>query len=361
MVDIHTIGAGGGSIAWSDHGALRVGPQSAGASPGPACYGRGGEAPTVTDANLVLGRIKEDNLFGGSIRLHVGQARAAVGRIGAEFGLGVEAAAEGVLDVINAKMANAIRTMTVSRGIDPRDFAIVAYGGAGPMHAAFIAEELGVEKIIVPNLAGAFSAWGMLQTEGRHDLAQTLVSPLEATDWNAIRDGFAALRAEIAHQIDSEILSAGRVAYGEALDLRYVGQEYFLTVQTPRLPTSPLEAQDLRTRFDDIYERRFGHCSPDAKVEVVNLRLQASYTLHGAKIAVQNEQSEPRPYTTRRTMFGSQWCDCPFWRRDSMDREAVYHGPLVVEEASCTTVVTAGFTLHFDPIGNMILKRAPAE
>ncbi|HWK50402.1 MAG TPA: hydantoinase/oxoprolinase family protein, partial [Steroidobacter sp.] len=173
LVDIHTIGAGGGSLAWSDGGLLRVGPQSAGARPGPAAYGNGGTEPTVTDANLALGRIRDDATLGSGLKLHRDLARAAAARFGSTLSLECDPTAQGILDVINEQMANAIRTITVRRGIDPRTFSLVAYGGAGPMHAAEIARLLGIRKVIVPQSAGAFSAWGMLQSDLIHDLAET--------------------------------------------------------------------------------------------------------------------------------------------------------------------------------------------
>ena len=360
MVDIHTIGAGGGSIAWQDQGTLRVGPHSAGAVPGPACYGRGGLEATVTDANVVLGRIRPDVQFGGSIKLAAASARTAVERIGAQFKMNAESMADGILAVINAKMANAIRTMTIRRGIDVRGLALVAFGGAGPMHAVFIAEELGMRKIIVPNLPGAFSAWGMLQTDGRHDIARTLIGPLAGADWGMIDREFTSLEREVDRDIDPEVVSGGRVTYHRSVDLRYVGQEYFLNLPLPvGLELATHGSRELKRQFDDIYLSRYGHNNLAEDVEIVNLRVRARYPLHYE--AMSGDDVAPLvPVSAapvqRRVMFGGKWHDTPFYQRRSLDPHGRLLGPLVVEEESCTTVVAPGYSLRLDTLGDMIIE-----
>ncbi len=234
MVDIHTIGAGGGSVAWNDAGSLRVGPRSAGAIPGPACYGRGGTEPTVTDANLVLGRVDPDAFLGGAMRLSRGLAEAAVDGLAAAFGLSRSAMAEGIVDVVNSQMANAIRSVTVSKGIDPRGFALVAFGGAGPMHATFIATELGIDRIIVPRAAGAFSAWGMLTTDLRHDLSQTFIASLDTLRAEELERIFAELQESVRALLDTEGVAPSDMRFKRSLDMRYRGQEYFINVALPR-------------------------------------------------------------------------------------------------------------------------------
>jgi N-methylhydantoinase A len=361
MVDIHTIGAGGGSVAWDDQGTLRVGPRSAGATPGPACYGRGGEEATVTDANVVLGRIRPDTQFGGAIKLAAAPARAALERIGVRFNMNAETMAEGVLAVINAKMANAIRTMTIRRGIDVRDFALVAYGGAGPMHAVFIAEELGMRKIVVPNMAGAFSAWGMLQTEGRHDIAKTLIGSLATANWAAINREFEGLEREVERDIDAEVVRSGKVSYDRWVDLRYVGQEYFLNLALPvGLDLAVYGSRELKRQFDELYLSRYGHNNPAEEAEIVNIRVRARYPLHyeamsGDDIARASDgKAEPVTYPV---MFGAKWHETRFYQRRSMDHSRPLLGPLVVEEESCTTVVAPGYSLRFDMLGNMLIER----
>ena len=230
VVNIHTIGAGGGSLAYSEAGALRVGPRSAGADPGPASYGRGGTRPTVTDANLVLGRVDPTAFAGGRMTLDRDAAEQAVAILANELHLDTVELAEGICDVINAKMAQAIRTLTVEKGIEPRDFALVAFGGAGPMHAVFLARELGIREVIVPPYPGAFSAWGMLETEIRKDFSRTAYTPLAALDHAAFARTLEELEQEGFASLEDEGITreTGRVLH--AVDVRYVGQEYTLTI-----------------------------------------------------------------------------------------------------------------------------------
>src|SRR5437773_2409599 len=264
VVNIHTVGAGGGSIAYAQAGGLRVGPESAGADPGPACYGRGGTQATVTDANLVLGRVDPAWFAGGQMTLDVDAARQAVARLAGELQLEPVELAEGICDVINAKMAQAIRTLTVEKGIEPREFALVAFGGAGPMHAAFLAHELDVPEVIVPRFPGAFSAWGMLETEIRKDFAHAYYAPLSDLDHDNLagvlaeqeREAFAALAAEGIRR------QTGRVEH--FLDVRYVGQEYTLTIPLAGAaePTFDRFDETIANRFDATHETRFGHANP---------------------------------------------------------------------------------------------------
>ena len=253
MVDIHTVGAGGGSIGWRDPGgALRVGPRSAGAEPGPACYGRGGTEPTVTDANLVLGHLSADVPLAGGVELDAGAAHAAVERLAGELGLDVRACAEGIVRVANSEMVRALRVMTVERGIDPRGFALLAFGGAGPLHAAAIAEELGMTKILVPRASGVLSALGLAAADRRADAQRTVLGDEEARV-DALRDEVAgALGAEPEIEV--------------AWDLRYRGQSHELTVRGA-------ERDELRERFEALHEERYGHRDPDGEVELVTVRV----------------------------------------------------------------------------------------
>src|SRR6185437_6133373 len=214
-------GAGGGSLAYAEAGGLRVGPESAGADPGPACYGRGGSRPTVTDANLVLGRIDPDTFAGGRMTLDTGAARDAVAQLGEQLELGVLPLAEGIVSVINAKMAQAIRTLTVEQGIEPRDFALVAFGGAGPMHAAFLARELGISEVIVPRLAGAFSAWGMLETELRRDFTRPFFRRAGEADLDELARICAETAVEGTEALAAEGVPAGSTRVEHSLDMRY--------------------------------------------------------------------------------------------------------------------------------------------
>jgi len=277
IANINTVGAGGGSLAYAQAGGLRVGPESAGAEPGPACYGRGGDQPTVTDANLVLGRIDPETFAGGRMTLDTGAARDAVERLGAELGLGVTALAEGIVSVINAKMAQAIRTLTVEQGIEPRDFALVAFGGAGPMHAAFLAQELGIGEVIVPRLAGAFSAWGMLETELRRDFTRPFFRRAGEADLQELARMCAETAAEGAEALAAEGVPAGSTRVEHSLDLRYEAQEYTLAIpiDSESAPLEPGFLEEMIRRFNEAHDFRYGHSNPGAPVEFVALRSAA--------------------------------------------------------------------------------------
>jgi N-methylhydantoinase A/oxoprolinase/acetone carboxylase beta subunit len=256
MVDIHTVGAGGGSIGWRDPGgALRVGPRSAGAEPGPACYGRGGTEPTVTDANLVLGHLSADVPLAGDVALDADAAHAAVGRLAHALELDVRACAEGIVRVANAEMVRALRVMTVERGIDPRRFALLAFGGAGPLHAAAIAQELGMTKILVPRASGVLSALGLAAADRRADAQRTVLGDGEAS--------VDALADEVRAALGGE---GGRVRIQVAWDLRYRGQSHELTVRGA-------QRDELRARFEALHEERYGHRDPDGEVELVTVRV----------------------------------------------------------------------------------------
>jgi len=273
LVDIHTIGAGGGSVAWIEAGGLRVGPHSAGSEPGPACYGRGGSEPTVTDANAVLGRIDPDYFLDGGMALDVRAAEQAVDRVAEPLGMSRAEAAAGILAIINAKMADALRTMTVQQGIDPRRFSLVAFGGAGPMHAIALAEELGIADVVVPWAPGAFSAWGMLHTELRRDLVRSLYRPPVAIDGGELEAVFGELTAEGDALLGSDGVPPEHRRFLRQVDMRYSGQEYTITVAAPDDAT---DVDALVERFHADYEVRYGHSTPGAPVDVVALRLTAS-------------------------------------------------------------------------------------
>ena len=274
LVDIHTIGAGGGSLAWLEAGGLRVGPQSAGADPGPACYGRGGTEPTVTDANLYLGRLDPAYFLGGQMELDPRAAEAALRSLAGELGVGDVAFAEGILQVINASMADAIRTITVKQGIDPREYSLVAFGGAGPMHAAWLAEELEIEEIIIPWSPGTFSAWGMLQTDMRHDLVRTFFQALGDSKAADLEQVFAELQEEGTELLQDQRVSPGDIYFARSADMRYVGQEYSVNVSID----DNVDLDEIAAAFHEGHRVRYGHSTPEAPVELVNLRLAALRT-----------------------------------------------------------------------------------
>jgi len=365
MVDIHSIGAGGGSIAWSEAGALRVGPQSAGADPGPACYSRGGGFATVTDANLVLGRIDPDSFLGGRMKLDEAASCRVVADLAGQFGLTTENMAEGIIDVINSKMANAIRTMTVSKGIDPREFALVAIGGAGPMHAMLIAAELEIGKVIVPNVAGEFSAWGMLNADLRHDMSTPFNKRLGRLDWEAVSAGFDVMQRDLAQMLRGEGVAAADMRFLRYLELRYISQEYTLSV--PVSMDEPLEAEHaavFKKRFDELYLQNFGHTNPQEEGELANIRIEA----RGLNAMAASDQpwtlaskSVVMPEKSRPVVFGGKHIETRFIDRSLLREGETLKGPLVVNELSCTTVVPPGWSLTLDSIGNMVIQEVGAR
>lgn len=353
IVDIHVIGAGGGSIAWEEANAVRVGPQSAGSVPGPACYGRGGTEPTVSDANLVLGRLDSANFAGGSLTLDVDKARAAVAAIGDRFGMSTEAMAQGILDIINAKMADAIRTITVRRGIDPRDFALVAYGGAGPAQAAALAAQLDISDVIIPVMPGAFSAWGMLHTDVRHDFKMTYYGFWDGIEPTDLEEKFAALEADGRDYLRREGFKGADMAFERFADFRYHGQEYVLTIP---IPSGAVDMQAVRTTFDEAYDRQYGHSSPDSPVEVANLRVAAIGRVErpGTPDPEAGPKSEPR---SRKVYFGGEPHDTAIVDRGGLAVGETVPGPSIIEEPTATTLVPVGWRAEVITGGHLLLSR----
>ena len=366
MVDIHSIGAGGGSIAWTESGALRVGPRSAGAEPGPACYGKGGTEATVTDANVVLGRIDPDTFLGGRMTLDEAASRKVVADFAKKLNLSPEKMAEGIIDVINSKMANAIRTMTISKGIDPREFSLIAYGGAGPMHAMLIAEELEIGKVIVPNVAGQFSAWGMLNADIRHDMSQQFNSRLDQLDWKAVQSAFAGMQKELQDLLASEGVADDRMRFLRYLEMRYLSQEYTLSVPVAddaRLEAS--EAAKFKTLFDDLYLRNYGHTNPQEGAVVANLRVEARGLNDSATELDRPRQllteSEGAAVKTRPVIFSGEKMETRFIDRASLKLGEKLSGPIVIVELSGTTVVPPGWEAELDEIGNILIRNVGTQ
>jgi N-methylhydantoinase A len=358
VVNIHTIGAGGGSLAYAEAAGLRVGPQSAGADPGPACYGRGGTQPTVTDANLVLGRVDPEWFAGGTLSLDAAAAEKAVAGLGQQLGLAMEELAEGVCDVVNAKMAQAIRTLTVKNGIAPHDFSLVAFGGAGGMHAVFLARELDIAEVIVPPFPGAFSAWGMLETELRQDFSQSAYSPLATADKQQLASDLQAMEAEGLEGLGREGIPPTARRFEHAVDVRYIGQEYTLTVPI-RSRTEPTEDgfdEALAERFDRAHETRFGHSNPGAPIELVTLRTAAFGDLGRPRPKPVEPVDGGAPTTeTRNVVFGGEALPTTIARRANLQVGAVLDGPAIVLEDTATTVLPPRSQLRVDPFGALVI------
>ncbi|PSM17401.1 hydantoinase/oxoprolinase family protein [Nitratireductor sp. StC3] len=351
VVDIHVIGAGGGSIAWQEAGALRVGPQSAGSVPGPACYGRGGTEPTVSDANLVLGRLDSSNFAGGSMTLDRDKARMAVKKLADRFDMSTEAMAQGMIDIINAKMADAIRTITIRRGIDPRDFALVAYGGAGPAQAAALAQQLDIKEVIIPVMPGAFSAWGMLQTDVRHDFKMTYYGYWHEIAPEDLAEKFDSLEENGRDYLRKEGFTDAEISFERFADFRYHGQEYVLTIP---VPAGPVDLNAVRGSFDAAYERQYGHSSPDAVVEVANLRVAALGTLERPAI--------PDPLASQRTAargrkvyFDGIEHETAIVNRSEIAAGETVEGPAIIEEATATTLLPPDWRAEVIAGGQLLL------
>jgi N-methylhydantoinase A len=354
VVDILDIGAGGGSIAWIDAaGGLHVGPRSAGAEPGPACYGRGGTEPTVTDANLVAGRLDPDYFLGGAMRLDPDAAARAFARLGKRLGVDGRAAARGVLRYAVAQMAHALRLVTVRRGHDPRDFTFVAYGGAGPLHAAFLAQELGMRRTVIPPGPGHFSAFGMLVGEFRADAVRTHVGPLEPQPLARL---FDLVEREASEEVEEE---AGERRVERFTQLRYVGQEHTLEVSLRPGPIGEELLRALREDFDRASEETYGFSLP-GPVEMVEARVGVS-TASGRVEWRAPEPAGPVSLEPREVDFDQHGGTR---RADVVERGGLYEGarlegPCVVEEPAATTLVLPGQVVWVDALGNLVIEEGP--
>jgi N-methylhydantoinase A len=360
MIDIHTIGAGGGSIARvTDDGALTVGPESAGAVPGPACYGAGGEAPTVTDAHLVLGRIPA-HLLGGEMPLDVERARRAIEeRVARPLGLPLEAAACGILDIVNNNMVGAIRLVSVERGHDPRDFALVPFGGAGPLHGADLAALLGMRTVVVPRHPGVLSTFGLLGTEVRNDYARTSLQKPPDYDLGSVAAVYAELERGADRWLADEGVPASQRRLLRLADLRYRHQGFEITVPWPE---RDLAIAALLARFHARHERLYTYALPDAPVEIVTLRLTAAGRVRRFALPERGEARGRRGLGTRRVYFaGHGWVECPRVDREKLGLGSVVRGPAIVEQPDSTTVVLPGQRARADRFGNLVVRGGHAE
>jgi N-methylhydantoinase A len=358
QIDINSVGIGGGSIAtWAAGRFLSVGPRSAGAVPGPACYGRGGIDPTITDANVVLGRLGVDRPLGGEIRLDKERAFAAVARLAASVGLSPVEMAEGILRIAVVALAGAIKEISVMRGIDPRDFALLAFGGAGPMHAAATAEELGMRTVVVPPLPGNFSALGLLIADVRRDFVRTRVSATAATTADEVRTALA----ELVRQGEGELAVAGfppqRRRFAASLDMRYAGQSFELAVPVA-LDVNEMDVVE-RT-FADVYAARYGAARASA-IEIVSYRVAAWG--HGDKPALPavdraGATLDSASTGMRSAIFADIARDVPVLDRDRLPPGAPMAGPLLIEESGSVTVVPAHWVAELDRFGCLVLRRA---
>ncbi|MDB6095464.1 MAG: hypothetical protein JWM32_3026 [Verrucomicrobia bacterium] len=357
MIDIHTVGAGGGSIGWIDAGgALRVGPQSAGAVPGPVCYGRGGTEPTVTDANLVLGRIAARSSLAGGMDLDLAAARRAIEtRLASPLGLGIEETAEGMIRVVNARMTAAIRKLTVERGHDPARFSLCMFGGAGALHGAELADEMGLAEVIVPVLPGVFSAVGLLISEMREEQLQTWLRPLNAAAASELAERFDHLEQEAGGRLG--IKSGGERTHrlDRRLQLRYQGQSHSLTVE---IPGGTIKDREVAALFHEAHRRLFGYAFADEPVEIV--ALWAVVTLHARESVTPpySPEKSPARIGERNVFLHGKNIEAAVYRRFSLASGTVISGPAVIEQPDTTTWVPPGHQAKVDPFGNLVLRAA---
>jgi N-methylhydantoinase A len=348
MLAVHTVGAGGGSIAWRDAGgALRVGPQSAGADPGPACYGRGGEQPTVTDANLLLGYLGADAPLAGGVELDLDAAAGAVGALAARLGLDPLACAEGIRRVAGAEMLRALRVVTVQRGIDPRRYALLAFGGAGPLHAVQIADELGIETILCPRASGVLAALGLVVSERRRDVQRSVLWSGDQITAGAISDAVA----ELGDQARGA-LGAPDAELSATYELRYQGQSFELAI-TAGTAASPAE---LREAFEAEHEDRYGYRDPEQPLELVTIR--ATATTAGADVELAHTGSDRELETGRRSArIDGEELELEILRGSPAPGTRAA-GPVVFELPESTVLVPPGWCAHVDDTGTVVVERA---
>jgi len=362
MLDINTVSAGGGTVAAVDRfGVLQVGPGSAGAVPGPACYGRGGEMPTITDCNLVLGYLGENNFLGGRMRLDLAKARAAIEtKVARPLGLGIADAAEGIVRIIDVKMEEAIKAVSTMRGHDLRDFMLLAFGGAGPVHAGRIARDLGMAGIIVPLYPGVFSAIGLLMSHVKHDYIQSKMAPLSEVKPEAMNDMFERLATQAREELHGDGFARDDIRIERALDMRYAGQGYEIAVPCPAEPLQASDLKQLRNTFDQQHAGMFGHMAPEESVEIVSYRVRGvgrvppvelpKFARTGAALADARRGMQ-------RARFDGAELDCPIYQREQLDVGSSLAGPAILAQLDCTTVIRPGQVGRIDEWKNLIVTQ----
>ncbi|MFQ5575979.1 MAG: hydantoinase/oxoprolinase family protein, partial [Anaerolineae bacterium] len=371
LIDVEGIGAGGGSIAWVDAGgALNVGPASAGADPGPACYGRGGAQPTVTDANLVLGRLNPDYFLGGEMKLDVDAARQAIQRrvvepIAAAGGptYSVPEAAAGIIRVVNANMIRGIGGNTTQKGYDVREFSLLAFGGAGALHAAELAQEMGIGRVIIPPFCAVFSAFGAVASDVRHDYVQTVALSQKEASVQKLQAALTALEAKARAQLKAEKVAQANIVIEWALDLRYEGQSYELTVPVPR-NGGLTEATLARVvaDFHAMHQRIYAYGDPTEPVEFISARLAGIGKVPPVKLGEETQERQPKSkiknQKSERPVYflSGEFLPAQIYRRPDLAAGDRFAGPCLIEEQTSTTVVPPGARGIVDRYGNLVIE-----
>jgi N-methylhydantoinase A len=362
MIDINVIGAGGGSIAYVDRGgAFRVGPRSAGAIPGPAAYGRGGSEPTVTDANLVLGRLDKSDFLGGAMTLDEEAAQKAIDQLAARLGMAPMETAEGVVMVVNSNMANAIRSRTVQKGVDPRDFALVAFGGAGPLHGAEVAAMLGIPEVIVPPYPGITSAQGLLTTDLKYEATRTEFQVRGAVKLEDINRDFAMMEGMLADRFAADHIAPEQVVFVPAGDLRYAGQGYELRIPFPSGPLDGVALDEVWESFHRAHEAEYGHAFRASPIEIVTIRVSGIGRLRKLErlcLPEGGSLAEARVRTGRcvfRVNGSLAAYDTSFYRRDRLAPNVTIPGPAVILQKDSTTLIPPQASALVDSSFNIII------
>jgi N-methylhydantoinase A len=362
MLDIHTVGAGGGSIAYVDAGGLlKVGPRSAAADPGPVCYGRGNEEPTVTDANVVLQVLNPTHLLNGRMPIDQARAEAAIARLAEKLGMDVMATAQGIISVVIANMAKAIRVISVERGYDPRDYAMLGFGGAGPIHAARLARELEIPRLVVPKYPGIMCALGLLLTDLRSNMSLTRLQPLSDDGAKGLQQGFASLEERAAAWFEQEAIEPERRSVIRAVDMRYGGQGYELTVRCPAGPIDAAAIKFLREGFERAHRQVYGYIAEEEPIQVTTLRLEAVGLVPKAEFKPQPKAETPveTAIVARREVWLPEtggFTACAIYDREKLGPGNRIAGPAIVDQMDSTTLVLPGQTATVDPYLNLIIE-----
>ena len=360
MIDLVECSAGGGSISWVDPaGVLKVGPQSAGAIPGPASYGRGGELPTVTDAQVVLGKISPEQALGGEVYIDPTKAKVAIeNEIANKLNMTASQAAQGIVEVANAQMEGILRVVSVQRGFDPREFTLVAFGGAGPLHANDLAESLGITEVVIPRFPGLFSAQGLCQAQVLNEFVRTQVTRWDTSNLEGMLSAFRALEDRAVTWLDSEGISNDARMVTRSMDIRYVGQNWELTVDLDQYPETEVQLEEARLEFIRLHQQMYGHSSDTDPLEVVSFRIHAyarSSKLKVKKIDKGSEDSSKGCVGVRSVYFKkvARSLECGVYDREKLVGSNVINGPAVVEQLDATTVVNPGYVGTVDGYGNI--------
>ena len=365
VIDLVEIGAGGGSIAWVDSGGvLRVGPQSAGADPGPACYGKGGKEPTITDANLVLGRLNPHYFLGGEIELDIEAAYQAIKyRCADPLKMDVVEAAHGIVEIANSAMVNALRLVSVQRGYDPREFVLMGFGGAGPVHANRLASETQIPITVIPMSPGTTSAMGLLVTDLKHDYSTTMIAQVQTVNPSALDQTFSDLEAQGRSSLAREGVAEKHMRFVRQADVRYVGQSYELTIPLPNHELGTTEINQALENFHREHDRAYGYNAPQEPVELVNLRLSAIGQItkpHLRELDNKNNELSDAKKASRSVYFSESggFVECPIYDRYQLSPGHNVEGPAVVEEIDSTTVIHPGYRALVDRFGNLLIGQS---